>query len=195
MRSHRCNLRKFRRVLPHFPVELVRKQRKALLISRDGAAFLIVAEVIEFLGVRHWQRLQQNSVNQSKNRCVRADAKRQRQDRNAGESRRLPQRAQPVANILDKCLQQRQRVHLATPFFDLCHSSEPHARRSPCFVGRHAAPQVFLRQEIQMRLQLLRELFIRRAPPQPSPNPRSDQPKPAQHNLHLNFSSPHLPTY
>src|SRR5439155_4415229 len=67
------------------------------------------------------------------------------------------------------------------PLADLRHSSEPHSRRSSRFFELHAAPHVLRRQHLQMRLQLLREFFIRGTPPQPSPNPRCNQPKPPQH--------------
>src|SRR5205823_2557127 len=94
-----------------------------------------------------------------------------------------PQRAQPVADVLNERFHQRQCVHLAMPLADLRHSSEPHARRSSRFFELHAAPHVLRRQHLQMRLQLLREFFIRGTPRQASQNPRCNDSQPTQHDI------------
>ncbi len=70
---------------------------------RRSAAATARADVFdedELLGLLDRQHAQQNGIDEAEDGCVRADAQRERQDRDGGESRRGAQRAHGVAQIL-----------------------------------------------------------------------------------------------
>src|SRR5438045_8085502 len=127
--------------------------------------------------MRHRQRLQQDRVNQSEYRGVRANAQRQRQHRHRGKSRAFSQLPQSVTYILKKSFYPsppRNRPHILL-----------HQRRIPKRASRRAArlyrrdSRLFklLLLKLQLRAQLLTDLFVFRAPPIPKRLP----PTPAPH--------------
>jgi hypothetical protein len=77
------------------PIEIVRQRNRVIL---TGSRRFIQHH--DPVGVPVRQRAQQNRINDAENRGVRANAERQRQDRDRAETRLLPQHAESISNIL-----------------------------------------------------------------------------------------------
>ncbi len=70
------------------------------------------------------QRPQQNRINHTKNRCVRANSERKGQDGYRGETWILAQRAHTVANVLQQRFDEAHPARIAMFLFELFHSAE-----------------------------------------------------------------------
>ena len=71
------------------PVLQAAKEGRAEFIVIGIGSALNVPQHGQLLGVRHRQRSQQQSIDQREDRCVRAHAKSQRQQRHGRKARRL----------------------------------------------------------------------------------------------------------
>src|SRR5450631_3008246 len=88
-----------------------------VLKSCEVATIVPIPHAIELRGIRHWQRTQKNAVYKRKDRGVRADAKRERQDRGCREARRFAQLAPGVTNVLLQHFKKWQAALHAKVFF------------------------------------------------------------------------------
>jgi hypothetical protein len=61
---------------------------------------------------------------------------------------------------LKKTLKRKPSVEFPVCLSKLCHSAQPHLCRAPRFFERHAPPQVFFREHLEVLLKLSRKIFI-----------------------------------
>src|SRR6266581_2854150 len=84
------------------------------------------------------QRPQQNRINHTENRGVRANSERKRQDGYRGETGILAQRARTVAYVLQQRFDEGHAARVAMLFLDLLDAAEFQPGAAPGFFGREA---------------------------------------------------------
>jgi hypothetical protein len=99
-------------------------------------------------------------VHHAEDRRVGTDADRQRRNGNGRKSRLLREDARRKAQVLPQRVEKRQAAPLAVRLFRLLHPAEFAPRRVARFFSAHAAPDVFLREKLQVRAQLGIKIFI-----------------------------------
>ena len=114
-RLHRGQFLKLRCVLLQLLIRVGREQRIVAIVVRSPthAAVVVVAQPEQRLRIRHRQVLQQHRIDERKDRSVRPNAQRQRQNGGHSESRGLSQLPQRVANILVQIPNHPASVHSA----------------------------------------------------------------------------------
>ncbi len=112
-RLHRRQFLKLRRVLLQLLIRVGREQRIVAIVARPPthAAVVVVAKPEQRLRICHRQVLKQHRMDQRKDRSVRPNAQRQRQNGGHRESRGLLQLPQRVAKILDQIRNHHDSVH------------------------------------------------------------------------------------
>ena len=102
------------------------------------------------------QRPKQHRVHDAENRCVCADAQRERENRHSRESGILPQHSQPESQILKKRFQPlRKSARLAHLLGIFLHSAKLHPRTPLRFLARNPVVLKFRGARRKMRLQLV----------------------------------------
>ena len=82
-------------------------------------------------------------------------------DRDDGEGRRPPERAEPVAHVAPGIVDPAEGSRVALNFLGLIDPAERAPSRAPRLVRREAAPLELFLQERQVRFHLARELTLR----------------------------------
>ncbi len=108
------------------------------------------------------QRAQQNRVYHGENRGVCADAKREREQGDGGESWIAAHLAQRVARVLAERRQEANRARVAAFFLYGLHTAEKAERLPACFFSVHPRGDVRLDLLFDVKTQLLVELAITR---------------------------------
>ena len=137
--------------VPH--IDLVQPHESARLLVRSGP--------------------EQDRIDGAEYRGRAADPNRNRQDRDHGESWRLPQRAQAEHDIAHRVLEQAGAPSIAHLFLDLLHAAERACRvaPSPCVVDARFTQRVGL--HVDVKTEFLRHLpFFSRAMEESARTPR-----------------------
>jgi len=133
------------------------------------------------------KRIQQDCFYYTEESCVCADAQRQSQNRNGGESRIPPESARCETQILKECFQEWKPATIAMAFFGLFETAEFDERVASRFFAVHASAEVVFDMHLEMVFQLRGKLAVaalrskRRVEPhepcsQPSHNASCDLP-------------------
>jgi hypothetical protein len=109
----------------------------------------------ELLRVSDRQPSQQQRVDEREDRRVRADAEGKRQDDHGGEPAILPQRSNRVSKVLRQRIETWPSSLIAIGFPDLLHAAEVAARGGARLLGGHSVSDMCLREQIQMRPDLV----------------------------------------
>jgi pyruvate dehydrogenase complex dehydrogenase (E1) component len=72
-------------------------------------------------------------------------------------------------------------VEFAVGFFKLCQPSQPHSGGALGFFGRHASPDIFLREHFEMGLKLMLEVLLHVAGRKPRASSGSERSYPGKH--------------
>ena len=101
------------------------------------------------------QRAQQEAVDDAEERGVDADAERQRQYGDAGESRRPPERSEGMTDVLPDAFKPRLPSLVANGVFDRFEAAD----RAPCRLervfGRHSLAKMLLDEGIEITTQFV----------------------------------------
>jgi len=136
------------------------EKRKAIHVF--GIFDVLLEDGEELVGAGIWQRFEKDGVNHAEDRGVGADAEREREDGDRGESGIFPQHAEGEAEILKRGFNERQAAEFAICFFELRSAAEANARGASGFFWRHATGDVFLRGEFEMRIELVLKFAVDR---------------------------------
>ncbi len=114
----------------------------------------------ELFGVGVWKRLEKNSVDDTEDCGVGADAEGEREDRDRGEAGIFAQHAEGETKILKRGFDEGKAAEFAICFFELGIAAKADARGASGFFGGHAAADVFLRRHFEMRVEFVLEFAI-----------------------------------
>jgi hypothetical protein len=138
----------------------------------DVAARAALTKHDEVARVADGKRPQEHRVGQGEDRCVRADAERQRQHRDRGEHRIAAQGTNAVTQVARQIVEPRQTALVAHRLHRLRHTTGPDRRRSPGALDGVCAPALVLGGELQMQPQFCLEFGIPTARTHRSPQTR-----------------------
>ena len=167
---------------PAMSVNTVLRARQSARFA--GAAFerVDLGDFDEPIGIGKRQRTQQHGVDDGKHRGCGADAYGERRNRHGRKRRLFPQRSECISKILQRRLDDRERLRLAVLFADLHRSSKSDERRPARFVRRHAVADMFLGQQLQVDRYLFVEVRIAAVvPAKQAGDARDGGPHPDQH--------------
>src|SRR5262249_38537184 len=102
-----------------------------------------------------WQRTQQQRIDDAENRGVRANAQRQRQDRNRREAEILQQHSRAVAQVLPDVFNPPHTTGVTAPLLRLFHSAESLESRIPRLFRAHSQADILLNLLIQVAPQFI----------------------------------------
>src|SRR5271170_6371178 len=134
-------------------IKVVREEVEVAVIVLECvvvAAIVLVSDAIEARWIGHREGAQQNALNQSKDRGVRADAEGQGEYCREGEAGRVAQLSQGIADVLRQHLKKRQSALGPVRLCDLRDSAEVAERHSPRLLFGHAAFLIFFNREIDV---------------------------------------------
>ncbi len=114
----------------------------------------------ELLRVLDRQRPEPHRIQELEDRRVGADAERQRQNRDERERGIQTQQAQAMAHVLHDCFERGDGVHAIDLLADARRVAELAPRGEPRLVGRHAAGDVVVGFNGEMRLELTGALIV-----------------------------------
>jgi hypothetical protein len=116
----------------------------------------------DFAGLRDRQRPKEHDIDEAKNRGVRADSERERQNRDGSEAGILAQHARAEAHILPQGFEPHAWARAANFFLHLFDSAHLDARGAPRFLLTHSLLHFFIRQHFGVRANLgVQFAFIR----------------------------------
>ena len=116
----------------------------------------VLDDVDELVRIPVGQRCQQNRVDDAEDGRVGADAERKRRNRDRGEPRVPPQRAQPVADVLQHALQPRRDPDV----MNMVAGERQVAQRAPCRGGRRGTVEPPRLQLLPLHLQVEPQLVV-----------------------------------
>src|SRR5204862_4985001 len=99
-------------------------------------------------------------IQQLEDRRVRANAERQRQDRDDGESGTETKKARTILEIAPRAVEQRKRIHVIDVLADQGDVAEFAPCGVACVTRRHAARDVVADFTREVRVQLARALVV-----------------------------------
>ena len=118
------------------------------------------ADFDQLLRIFHRQRPKAHRIQQLENRRVRADAERQRQDRDDGESGTEAKEARAILEIAPRAVEQGNRIHLIDVLADQGDVAEFAPCGVACVTRRHAARDVVVDFNREVRVELARALVV-----------------------------------
>src|SRR5439155_25994573 len=92
-------------------------------VLRDSFRQLLLKHDHQLIRIRIRQRLQKHCVYHAENRCISADAERERKHRYGGKCWILPQHSECVPKVLEECLNPGQTLEFAMGLTELGDSS------------------------------------------------------------------------
>src|SRR5690349_21224588 len=95
--------------------------------------------------------LEQNTIHECEDRCVRSDAESQRQQRDGREAGRFPKAAYRVAKVLHDLLQPDEGTFVTVKLFGLLHAAVGSPRSQSRIPESHALPQILVFEHGQVR--------------------------------------------
>src|SRR5712692_4209680 len=104
----------------------------------------VLFQLEQLLRICYRQPSKYDLINQTEDRCVGADAQRQRKHGNHGEAWSLAQHAQAVTQILNEVVDQVCATHLAAFLLRPLDSAELQTRSPHGFLSRHPTPNQIL---------------------------------------------------
>src|SRR5580704_10587995 len=108
----------------------------------------------------HWQRSQQNSLNQCEDRGVPADSESESKDSDGSEAGIFAQHAHAEANVLEERFQRRQAATVADRFFGLVEAAKLNQSLAAGFFGRHTGAEIVINMKLQMGLEFGSEIAV-----------------------------------
>src|SRR5579864_548937 len=150
-------------------IEGVFRIRKCILAVTEAAAGKPALQPHDRIRPTHRQWFQRNCVVCSEKRRVHTDAQRKREHRYDRETRTLAQRAEPIPDILQECIDEHDAARLAALFFELFHAAKRQPGASNSFGAIESALQVFFNLLLEVKLQFLIQLTLRRPPANEGP--------------------------
>src|SRR5262249_20944318 len=113
-----------------------------------------------------WQGLQQYTIYNTEDCCVGADPDGQGENRRGGEARIPAQRAQGKTNVARDFFEERERVHAVHLLRHIRYVANLAAGRRLGARQIHAAPDVFLRLHLDVKLDLFIDTLAQLPPPE-----------------------------
>src|SRR5579864_514273 len=150
---------------------------------RDSLLLIRLKRSEQLIGIRKRQRLQEHGINDAENSRVGADTQREREYGDGGEARILPQHAQCEAYVLKKSFDEGQAVKFPVGVFELHVASQPDASGSPGFFRGHTSVDVFVREQIEMRLKLVLKILIHLPRREQRASSGSERSNPGEHEF------------
>ena len=135
----------------------------------------------QFVGILVGQRPEQHRADDAEDRGAGADADGERGDRNRRERRVFAQRAESVADVLQRGLDERQAAVVAVRFLNLHRSSETQDGLAPRLIERQTAPDVIVGEHVEMCGHLVLELRVQGSRCEQPMDARERDVKPGQH--------------
>ncbi len=135
-----------------------RRKQRVLAVVRESishAAVIGVPQPHQRLRIGYRQILQHQCIHQREDGCIRADTQRQSQNGNHAEPRRLAQRAQRIAAVLQNGLDQREPLFSVVVLANCRCRPELQHRLPPRLGRRHAGADVRFGLQRQMLFHLL----------------------------------------
>jgi len=134
----------------------------------------------QLLRVAHRKGAEQQRLNEAEDRRVRANAERERQDRDECEPGRSAQRSRRVQQIAPRIVQPPERSRVALMLFGLLDAADCASRGVARFVGRHPSVPILVLQQREVGGDLAREFPLAALGPndaeEPEERPPHDRP-------------------
>ena len=128
-----------------------------MIISAVGADLLEDQQLFRFLD---GQDAEHQRVDNAENCGIGADAQSKRDNGRYAEARVLPERAQPVSQVLPEVFDKPRTARIATRFLDLLYAPERAQRREARFLGAHPRGDIVLDQPLEMEAQFFVHLAV-----------------------------------
>jgi hypothetical protein len=134
----------------------------AELISHgdECAARVGAIDADELLGMRVGQRDEKNSIHETENGGVRADAERESESSDGSEAGVFAELSKTIATIADHRTEPIASPFLANLFFHLFDTAKFDSRGALRFVRRHARANVFRYQHFEVGMNLLVKVYL-----------------------------------
>jgi hypothetical protein len=110
------------------------------------------------------QRVEQHRFHDAEDGGIRADAQRQRRQRDGGEARRSPEEPQRVTDVLEHGVDAGARSHLPNLVLQRFQAAQLEPGGSPRVLRVHAGADLLVHQQVERRTQLLVEVGVDAAP-------------------------------
>jgi hypothetical protein len=127
---------------------------------REATVRIGAREADELLGSGERQAREQNGVGQAVDGGVRADAERECQDADSGESRAAAQHPRGITHVLHRRLDDADPARVATRFLRPVHAAEVASNDAPRLGGLHASRDKVLDLLLQVKAQLVVEFLL-----------------------------------
>ncbi len=128
---------------------------------------------------RIWQRTQQHGIDDAEDRRVRADAQRQREDGNQGESGILQQHSRAVTKILQQVLDEADSSHIAAFLLSLLNTAQGAQGSVARLLRCHAFSDIFLNLPLEVIADLLVQFLLDLLAAEQGAQPQRDRVEPA----------------
>ena len=154
---------------------LLLQQVERLVLSHRAAVVAVARlgvhheHVDHPIGLHVRERVEEDVAQRAVDHRHAADAERQRQHGGDGEAGAASQHTRGVPDVLPKPLEQRDGVHGVDLFANAPGVPELPPGRGARLVGRHAARDVVVGLQVEVRLELTGSLVVPPAPPRETP--------------------------
>ena len=146
-------------LIAQFAIHWIRKG------SHIPRAFILHTEDDQLLRMLHRQRAQNDAVEKGKQRRVRADPKRDREDYHRAKQRSFPHQARTKADVLQKFLNPAHAARVATFFLPLFDSAEFQQGHTSRRLDGQPVCNAFLRSSFDVIAQFFVKFLFNVAPP------------------------------
>src|SRR4029453_3446020 len=143
-----------------FPVDEIHRRRQPDVVRGMSLEFRGVPDANESVGLRIWQRPDQNGVENTESRRRRADAKGQGRYGSYLETGRFAQRADGKPQVPNHPLEPSDAVHLTNLLARGKHTAELAPRRDARFIFRHPRTAVPFNQQLEVRFDFVPGLLV-----------------------------------